>query len=571
MHDIFLQSLLAQQFHTDNESLGEFIFARACILARECGLHQSNNGLAPSSTLSALETEERQKVFLSLYIRDRYTSIANGALTWLPGGTPKVPQSISRSSSGSLKDVQSATPETRYVAQRELSMIQDGLYHILGSADAPELSLSEQRASLARLKQRLQFWSETHKVPSSTRPNTVDQVSLHLAFLGTRMRAQGGDSSDSDETRHISEELLNDARLSCLLVANSSSNHPNHSLLERLSQLLDVLAASTTAEAPRSPTTSSSASTSPSSPSLTALNAPYRGSPLRFPPSTYYPGQENAATPLPLHRLVNVFPSEAVFVLAKHILSNGPISKASRRTSSAVQSKEQKQKEIDEDLILLETLLARFRAELPSCSAASRAKSNNIAHGSKLGRLIQSLVEIIHAIKGSASHNPAEDADGNVEEKNIYAPDPLLGTTSSMLLNNSHARHFPDLDFCGDSGNISPSHLCLPSTPSLSQSAWAPAHDAMSFSATPILTTGSSSYAASVIPTPPGMADTPFDISQFLHQMGTNSPVMWDSGNGQAEIQLQQQQQPQQKEPCCSPEITKRRSRKRPRTDGARE
>ncbi|KAF2676587.1 hypothetical protein K458DRAFT_321559, partial [Lentithecium fluviatile CBS 122367] len=75
-----LLSLLSQQYHT--ETFGDSIFAQACILAKATGLHQTSHGVR--SDLSPEEAEEREKVFRSLYIRDRYSATTHGSQSWLP-------------------------------------------------------------------------------------------------------------------------------------------------------------------------------------------------------------------------------------------------------------------------------------------------------------------------------------------------------------------------------------------------------------------------------------------------------------------------------------------------------
>ena len=85
-----MQSLLAQQYLTEIGTLGDSLFAQACMLARESGLHQAGYHAAPSSNLSATEVEERQKVFKSLYIRDRYSAITCGTLLWLSSGGHRI-------------------------------------------------------------------------------------------------------------------------------------------------------------------------------------------------------------------------------------------------------------------------------------------------------------------------------------------------------------------------------------------------------------------------------------------------------------------------------------------------
>lgn len=498
-------------------------------------------------------------MFRSLYIRDRYSATACGAPTWLPNHGPRAPITpLANTQGGNLQ----SQPNVLHTPHWELSQIQDGLYRLLSSTDTPDMSTSERRYALTQLQQRLDVWSQAHKVPSLERPTTVDEISLHLAFLGTRLRALDSETRTDDVAHSASEEALNDARLSCLLLATSCDQQVTQALADRLDQLLSKRVITPPKSDGTRSSSNSISSTSASSPCSAASNASHRASSAKLLLSNANFGP--MLGPLPLHRLANVFPTAAIFIIARHVLGMKSRTRLQFAPSTA-RYDGQRQHEINDDVLLLEALLFRFRSSLPVTTAAAGGKMNSSLRGSKLGRVIEHLVAIVHAIRGSKNRGGAADADGDADDNDVYAPEPLLGSTSSLLLDTSNTASMSNLNFYGGSGDLSPSQLDLPPTPPSSKSTWAVPQDLMAFSATPVLTTASSSYAPSVIPTPPIMADTPFDISQFLHQMGTNSPVMWDNGQGQGEMQVQQHLQ----EPQVSPETTtKRRSRKRLRTDG---
>lgn len=420
------------------------------------------------------------------------------------------------------------------------------------------MSTSEKSTALSRLQQRLEAWSQTHKIPSSTRPTTMDDISLHLAFLGTRMRALEGDSSLDNDSSPVSKQVLNDARLSCLLLVASCTHQTDRSLLNRLDFLLNKTAVNISRRARKhssntSPSMSTSSSRSPSS------DAAHRSSSLNAPLSSYS-SQDSASTLPPLHRLANLFPTSAVFVLAREILGMDSRSRTPQAPMSAPHQREERQHQMNEDIALLEAMLFCFRSKLRTAAVASRGSG---IHGSKLGRIIQHLVDIVHAVKAPSNQSDAEDADDDADGNDMYASEPLLPSTSPLPLQNPNSASMANLEYYGRNGAFSPSHLGLSPRASSVQLNWAAAQDSMSFSGTPLLTAENSSYAPSIMPTPPHMSDTAFDISQFLHQMGTNSPVMWDNGQRQADMQMQQQQNG----PQSATEPNKRGSKKRHRTD----
>lgn len=448
-------------------------------------------------------------------------------------------------------------------------MLQEELYRLLSSVDAPEISTSERRMSLTHLQQRLETWAQRHKIPSPSRPTTVDDISLHLAFLGTRMRMLLGDHSNSTGAHHISEKILNDARLNCLLLVTSRNHLEHGALADRLDHLL-MRTGDSSSRRSRTPSSSTSPSQTPaSSPLSTTSGIPLQSNSPYLPLSTHSAGQTSIPALPPIHRLANIFPIVAVFVLARHVLGMGLSARSSQPAPAPVHQDAESQHEINEDIVLLKALLSRFRTALPTAKVSARERMDDVFHGSKLGRITNHLVEIIHAIKGPTSIDDANGANREVVDNKLYAPEPLMVLKSSLLETSSDAS-MRDFNYYSGSGDISPSHLDLPLTPFSSQSAWTVTQELVPFSTTPLLTTANSSYAPSLVPTPPTVAETPFDISQFLHQTSGDSPIMWDSGQGQAHAELQMQQR--QLKALYVPETTpKKKTRKRPRTEGSRD
>lgn len=551
-----------QQYHTDNKTLGDSFFTHACTLARESGLTQACPGLLPRSSLSAVEAEERQKIFRSLFIRDRYSVTAWGAPAWLPSAAPEAPPSPSMSTVYGQGAYPSDSP---YASHWELVEVQDKLHRLLYSTDVPALSISERRTAIARLQQKLQRWTQTYKVPSFHRPNTVDEISLHLAFLGTRIRMLDTDNIANGTACSTSSQVINDARLSCLLVATSCTHHCNQALADRLHRLLN-----------KTDFTEGVGTHHWSAPSLlrsdsshflalsSATDAPPRTD-IRTPPrSSPSLGQASFVAPLPFHRLENVFPIAAVFVLARHILGIGVSTQPSQSASTAAPNDEHRPDDIDQDVLLLEALLPCFRSTAPHVAEVARGTINRVVQGSNLGRTIQHLVEIIHAIVGPTGQSDADDANGKGDDE-VFASEPLLASASSLLADSfSNVMSMPSFDLYG-SGGASPSQPSMTHRSSASRSTRAPSQDSMSSPTTPLWTPQSSLYGSSITLMPPTIPDRPFDISQFLDQMTTSSPGMWDNGLPQAELQMQEQQEQAQ----CTLETTRKRSRKRPRTKDA--
>ena len=564
---ITVQSLLAQQHHTVNETLSDFIFAQACTLARESGLHQANNSLAQSSKLSAVETEERQRVFRSLYIRDRFSATACGAITWLPNPSSKN-WSLPPTPNVYAEDgIPSKQLEIQHTAHWELAEIQDVLHRLLSSADASDMSTAKWRTALARLEQKLEIWTQTHKVVSLSQPATVEEVLLHLALLGTRIRVLGIGKNNGGATRHISSQVLHDARLSCLLVATSCNQYLNQPLVDRLNSLLNKTESTSSTSSPASASSRSSPDSYPATEALQGTGA------LNPRPGSRTLGEAPVSAPLPLHRLASVFPTAAVFVLARHILGIDTNPQSSQSAATGAQRNPQRHREMNQDISLLETLLFCFRnAPPPTTAAAARSKTENNIHGFKLGRIIQHLVDIIHAIAVPTSDGAANEADEDEEDgedddelDDVYVPDSLLTPTASMLLSTSNALSMPNPNMYG-SGGISPSYFGLPptSSTSASRSAWATPQDPSSASATPLLTTRSSLYT----PSTPGTIPHGYsDISQFLHRMDTSNPLIWDDVQGLGEVEMQQQQQ-QQQQGQIVPETEGKQAKKRRRTAG---
>ena len=309
----------------------------------------------------------------------------------------------------------------------------------------------------------------------------------------------------------------------------------NQPLLDWLNSLLNE---KKSASGTSSPASASSRSSPSSYPTIDALQ---RTGALNPQPGSQNLGEAPVSAPLSLHRLASVCPIAAVVVLARHILGIDPNSHSTKSAATGAQQNTQRQRETNQDISLLETLLFCFRsAPPPTTAVAARSKAENNNHDSKLGRIIQHLVDNIHAItvptSDGAADEPDEDGkDGEDDDEvdDVYVLEFLLTPTAFMLLSTSNALSMPNPNVYG-SGGISLSYFGLPptSSTSASRSVWATPQGPSSASTTPLLTTGSALYT----PSKPGTSPQGYsDTSQSMHRMHASNPLIGDDVQGQGE------------------------------------
>ncbi|KAK3331720.1 hypothetical protein B0T19DRAFT_472754 [Cercophora scortea] len=541
-----LLSLVLQQLHS--ESLGDALFSQACILAQSLGLHQTGFGLG-SSPLSDDESQERQKVYMSLYVRDFGSSIARGSLTWLPHSALQFPPPVRTKTENSKTDPLSPkTPTTTFfdrnqVAWYELSRIQSRLHrHIFPAETAPVLR-PEHRVSSHSLRQSLELWSQKYGVPALSAPTTVNDISLHLAFLGTRMQILGAVDKTKKEST-TSAQLLHDARLSALLLIVACAPQRDEDMLKRLNWLLNTRKAASNAATANSQTPPSSPSPTPSS--LTMDSKP-------------------CATPWPqhvgVHRLALSFPVIAPFIIARNILGmeEGTSDNTGRNPSQmerdAFSEEHTHAIDVAEDFALLQALHTSF-ANVQTITANS---SDN--HAVKLGRVVQSLLDIIATVKNA---NPTESDARNLGLGNTYnnhfspttatnAIDPLLTPAISPRFQHSpqkppqHSNHVPTTSFDTQMGLPEPASPDLSSagaTTAFLESPWAN-HTTTFSSRSPsasaainlgglTASSGSEPHAVTAVTSP----EISFDFSQFINHMNPDSinGMVWEDPREHSDV-----------------------------------
>ncbi|KAG8408384.1 hypothetical protein J3459_017856 [Metarhizium acridum] len=368
-----LLSLLA--YHCQNEDLGNRLFMQACILAKAMGLDQSMHGLQASG-LSEIEAAERRKVYESLFIRDQCAAITRGTISWLPN-------SSNNTSSVSLRDVKSCS-SSNYQSRYNLARTQSEMSSVL----SPGASRSNnQRAALSELQDRLMVWSQEIGVPSATPPSTMENVSIHLAFLSTRIRLNqaiyGYDST-------VANQLLHDSRLCCLLLVASCCRPVTDDLLRRLHCLLREQT-STTSPAERqaplfaSPSSSQSSSSPSSPPASPLLAAADIASILPHSP----PGPT-----LSIHKLWASFPPSAVFILSRNLMQIRLVPSSTGHSDPPKYQPKDNQQSVDarEDLLLLDAL-RQITQPVGATANFQLSCSTN-----KLGSVLQDVVELLIAV-----------------------------------------------------------------------------------------------------------------------------------------------------------------------------
>ncbi|KAK7417364.1 hypothetical protein QQX98_004641 [Neonectria punicea] len=329
-----LLSHIAEQYSPPG--FAEVVFAQACLLARTMGLHQPR---ASSNSLLVEESIEKQKVFRSLYIRDKNFAICRGSSSWLP---------TFDSSVSPLSD-QVDGEEAKYGPRIELARIQDEIYRHFHSAEAPALPPSKHSHLLSKLEQRLEHWAATHQVIKKS-TSSVEWANLTLSFFATRLCICRG--SDNPRLAHLAYK---DAKASCVLFLLATAPHPDPRLVEVLEQLLDR-----------------KLSASP----LSMDNNSEENDHVSFQ-SRAFECDENdaAAAAAALPRLTASFPLAAVFLVARNMALQ-PIAAPDALASRP-----------EEEMQLLETLRDRFTA------ATDHDHIENLTQ--KLSRTLDTIVHIV--------------------------------------------------------------------------------------------------------------------------------------------------------------------------------
>ncbi|PYI12190.1 hypothetical protein BO78DRAFT_425429 [Aspergillus sclerotiicarbonarius CBS 121057] len=193
----------------------ETVFAQACELAKSMGLHQS------SSTADAKQCAECQKLFWSLFILDKHTSLVAGKPCLLPSYDCGIP--LPPSTTGILLD-------DLFAARISLAHIEEDVFCSLYSAKAPQLSPNRLSRRAHKLVRRLNDWTLQHSrilyPPASTTTTAQQATELRYALCICRVLVQRRISTpESRQTR------LEHARTGLRLLQElCESYHPGHSI-----------------------------------------------------------------------------------------------------------------------------------------------------------------------------------------------------------------------------------------------------------------------------------------------------------------------------------------------------
>lgn len=354
--------------------------------------------------LSLDEIVERRKLFRSLYIRERCYATARGTLRRLPRYLPDSKSEIS--SRAMSQDASSATltsghcespvESVSYCETNEplftMAMIQDDLHAAMFPSSPSETRMTEQKMALSSIRQRLVDFAQTHRLPYLKRPQTFQDLSIHLAYLGTRIRAYELDLAEHN--------VLDDARLSCLLVMSACSDKKglDTGTADKLDRLLRRIAhrnwcPDNTAVLPQSPGGPRKSSAALSS-QEEQLNSPKAAS-KRFWPF----GSDSLASPnihlLRTQRVLELMPTSAIFILARSIL--GIKRNAASAHQPAPSGSDSTDKEPEDELFGSASgdfaILGEFARILESSLDVSSETQNS--YSSKLLRVIQTLVSFL--------------------------------------------------------------------------------------------------------------------------------------------------------------------------------
>lgn len=453
-------------------------------MATMMGLH-CHDSITPGQMdldLSVDEIVERRKLFRSLYIRERCYATARGTLRRLPRYPPET-----RSGSSSRAMSQDASSDTLAAGRGEspsasggydetnepllsMAMIQDELHAAMFPGNPPETRILEQKVALTSIRQKLTKFAKTHRLPSLKRPDTFQDLSVHLAYLGTRIRAY-----EFDDDEH-NLNVLDDARLSCLLVisACSDENTMDTAVSDMLDRLVRRMAlhnwrSDGTTVPMRSPGESGQAAGGLPTDREGNLSSP------KVPNKRFWPfGADSLASPnkqvLRGQRVLELLPTSAIFILARNILriQTNVIPSQQSSGSSGLDPTSNKSHghelsgNANEDFAILSELKRSVESSLGAPSEAQNSYS------SKLLRVVQTLVDFI---RETTSDLPVQQPSSPAEVRhdmldfNTHAEITQDGGPSSSTAGNAAEAAFMDLGTTWESPPGS-SSLSFPFSPS---------------------------------------------------------------------------------------------------------
>lgn len=285
------------------------------------------------------ETQERFKVFISLYLRDKSFSISRGSICWLPSFdcnlAPEIPEI-------GFTDPKCAT-------RLQLARLQEEIYRLSHSAESRRQSNTRRKNSMSRVEQSLERWACDNEIfNASWKDGTV--LDLQLEFLAARITAFSKSSDPVIVTRS-----LNDARASCLFLLVSFGKH-DQATIQQLESL---------------PLTKSP---SKSLGKTTGARSSKQKHAQKNSAGAFKKSDAGRSTHLCLHDLPDIFPVPAFFLLVKNILRTPALNDESR-----------------EDIALLSAVSAIYQELESTTQAANQTR--------KVGRAFTRLLEVIKLVK----------------------------------------------------------------------------------------------------------------------------------------------------------------------------
>jgi hypothetical protein len=329
----YRQGIASQLYYPT--ALSESIFAQACMLARTMGLHQTHitpEGINPG------EAEERVKVFMSLYLRDKSFSISRGSLCWLPSFDCSLPSEPS----------QIAFADPTCIARIQLARLQEDIYQSFYSAGSQTQSPIKKKSAMSRIERQLKDWADANDVFGLPYTNTR-HVDLQLEFLAASISA----FRVSADPGHF-HQALDSARASCMLLLISYGKH-DHFMMKRLETFL--------------------LHDRPSRILSKTSRLLWGGSDEDTPsdPSTQSPNGSTSSRP---YNLLDTFSIPGIFALFKSVVCPGSTNTESRA---------------EDDLDLLQKVYA--------CFQEFDARAQEIHSTAKIGRVLHELLELVNLIR----------------------------------------------------------------------------------------------------------------------------------------------------------------------------
>jgi hypothetical protein len=341
-----------------------------------------------------------------------------------------------------------------------MAMIQDELHTAMFPGSPPETRMTQQKMALSNIRQRLVAFAQTYRLPHLKRPEKFQDLSLHLAYLGTRIRAHELDLAGNDDYH-----VLDDARLSCLLVMSACSDEKglDAAAAGKLDRLLHRMA--------HRDWCTDNTSVLPQSPGGPIHGEEQHNSP-KVPNKRFWPfGSDSSAYPnthlLRRQRVLELMPTSAIFILARNILGIRENTASAHQSSapSDLIHNETPEHELfgsaNEDF----TVLCELGRILESSLDVSNETQNS--YSSKLLRVTQTLVSFLREVVNLPEQQSPSRSETrqDIQECTTHTEIPQDGMLNLSANSSAAEASFMNLSTSWESPQAS-SSLSFPFSPS---------------------------------------------------------------------------------------------------------